>query len=387
MGECGPTMLRRTGKPYTRFVLTQLAEPLVFDGHNDVLFQLANAGGRSAIAGFLTGRDGQVDVPRARSGGFGGGFFAIFVPSPEGLDDHREQMSQSRYDLPLPPPLDQPGALADVMAKAALLYALEAEGALRICRSTDDIRAAFAEQRLAAVMHIEGAEAIDEDLDVLDVLHAAGLRSIGPVWSRPTIFGEGVPFRYPSTGDTGTGLTEAGKRLVRRCNALRIMVDLSHLNEAGFWDVAEISDAPLVATHSNAHALCPHSRNLTDRQLDAIAETGGMVGLNFAAAFLREDGQMNPDVPVETMVRHLDHLIDKLGEEGVGLGSDFDGAAVPEAIKDVAGLPVLRAALRNHGYSETLIRKLSHENWLRVLDKTWGRGNSADEMKRPQTGS
>ena len=110
---------------------------------------------------------------------------------------------------------------------------------------------------LAAVLHIEGAEAIDPELEALEVFYAAGLRSLGPVWSRPNVFGHGVPFRFPSSPDTGPGLTDAGKELVRACNRLRIMLDLTHLNEAGFWDVAALTDAPLVATHSNVHALCP----------------------------------------------------------------------------------------------------------------------------------
>ncbi|MCB0016087.1 MAG: dipeptidase, partial [Anaerolineales bacterium] len=183
----------------------------------------------------------------------------------------------------------------------------------------------------------EGAEAIDPDFHALDVLYAAGLRSLGPVWSRPTIWGEGVPFRYPSTGDIGAGLTEDGKRLVKRCGEMGVMIDLSHLNEKGFWDVAELSPKPLVATHSNAYELCPHARNLTDEQLDAVKASDGMVGLNFAAGFLRADGQMRADVPLGQMIAHLDHMIGRMGEDHVGLGSDFDGAVIPEAIGDVAG--------------------------------------------------
>ncbi|HGG64609.1 MAG TPA: peptidase M19, partial [Rhodobacteraceae bacterium] len=113
------------------------------------------------------------------------------------------------------------------------------------------------------------------------------------------------------------------------------------------------------------------ARNLTDKQLAAIAESDGMVGLNFACAFLREDGQMDRDTPLDTMLRHLDYMIEKLGEDRIGLGSDFDGAWVPDQITDVAGLNNLRAAMRAHGYDEPLMRKLCHENWLRVLDKTW----------------
>ena len=150
------------------------------------------------------------------------------------------------------------------------------------------------------------------------------------------------------------------------------MIDLSHLNEAGFWDVVSLSTAPLVATHSNAHAICPHSRNLTDEQLTAVAKSDGMVGLNFAAAFLREDGQMKDDVPLETMLRHLDHLIEILGDDRVGLGSDFDGAMISKEIVDVAGLNNVRNAMRAHGYSDTLVAKLCNGNWLRVLAITWG---------------
>ncbi|MEM9523666.1 MAG: dipeptidase, partial [Pseudomonadota bacterium] len=269
-------------------------------------------------------------------------------------------------------PVDRRDALSVVMSQAALLLDLECRGAVSVCRSVADIRAAFAFGVTAAVFHIEGAEAIDPDLHILDVLHAAGLRSLGPVWNRDTIFGHCVPFRFPSDPDIGEGLTDRGRRLVERCNALGIMIDLSHLNAAGFWDVARHSDKPLVATHSNAHAICPHARNLTDDQLAAIRDSDGMVGLNFAVAFLRDDGRMLADVPVEQMLRHLDHLIEKLGEDRVGLGSDYDGAVVPEALTTAADLPKLRRAMAAHGYDKPLIGKLCHANWLRVLEKTWG---------------
>ena len=349
-------------------------EPLIFDGHNDVLLKLLIDGGPDAAQAFISGRAGHIDVPRAIAGGFGGGFFALYVPSPSDIvskDDRYAEMNHPTYDLPLPDPVTQQTALPVVMEEIAILLRLQDLGALKICHTTDDLRTCFASGKMAAIMHMEGAEAIDADLHVLDVLYAAGLRSIGPVWSRPTIFGHGVPFRYPSDGDIGDGLTQAGIALVKRCNALGVMLDLSHLNEAGFWDVAKHSDAPLVATHSNAHAICPHARNLTDKQLDAIAQSDGLVGLNYACAFLRSDGQMQPDVGFDVMLRHLDHLIDKLGEDRVGLGSDFDGAMVPEVITDVAGLNDLRSAMRAHGYDEVLMQKLCHENWLRVLDKTW----------------
>ncbi len=347
--------------------MTSPTFPPVFDGHNDALLKQYENG----AMGFADGYDAHIDVPKAKVGGFGGGFFAIWVPITLDEDGIFDQMLQPSYDIPLFGPIDQQEALSLATKQVAILSRLEAGGALQICTSTAQIRACLDRGKMAAVMHIEGAEAIDGDFDALEMFYRAGLRSLGIVWARETIFGHGVPFRFPSTGDTGPGLTPKGVELVRQCNRLGIMLDMSHLNEAGFWDVVKTSDAPIVATHSNAHAICPNARNLTDRQLHAIRDSDGMVGLNFATAFLRPDGQMVADTPLELMLRHLDHLIEHLGEDRVGLGSDFDGAMVPEAIGDIAGLPALRSAMRGHGYNEALMAKLCNENWLRVLGETW----------------
>ncbi len=345
--------------------------PVVFDGHNDVLTRLMRAGGLPAAQQFVDGSPFHVDLPKAREGGFGGGFFAVWVASPSGAGDPFLAMADGSYDLPLPPPLSAEEALDDVFAEISILIRLEELGALSICTSVSALRSCLAEGRIAAILHLEGAEAIDGDLHVLDVLYRAGLRSLGPVWSRNTRFADGVPFRFPSSPDIGNGLTEDGVRLIKRCNELGIMVDLSHLNERGFDDAAALSNAPLVATHSNAHAVCPHARNLTDRQLDVIAASGGVVGLNFAGAFLREDGRMRSDVSDSVILRHLDHLLHHLGEDGVAIGSDFDGAVVPSQIKDVSGLPVLIDVMRAHGYGDTLVEKICHKNWLNLLERTW----------------
>ena len=345
--------------------------PLVFDGHNDLLTRLLQSGERDAVAGFAHPGKGAIDAASAKEGGFGGGFFAIWVPSPTDVNAKMAAMQGESYDMPLPDMVAQGEADAVVAREMAILSELEAQGFVTICRDVAELRAAFGSDRLAAICHIEGAEALSTDLSELDDLYAKGLRSIGPVWSRETIFGHGVPFRYPSTGDIGPGLTEAGLRLVKRCDELGIMLDLSHLNEAGFWDVARTSSRPLVATHSNAHAVSPHARNLTDKQLDAIAESDGMVGLNFACAFLRPDGKMRSDVSTDVMLRHLDHLLSRLGEDRVGLGSDYDGAMVPDGLTTVADLPVLRQAMVDHGFGEALIAKICHENWFRVLEKSW----------------
>lgn len=352
--------------------MTEPALIPVFDGHNDVLLRLLKSHAASAETAFIEGTaTGHLDLPRARKGGFVGGMFAIFPPSPHSSGSI-DRMQGGSYTVQLPPELGLADAQASTTAMASILLRLERAGGLSVCRSVAEIRAAIARDSLAAVFHIEGCEAIDTDFRMLDLLYAAGLRSLGIVWSRPNAFGHGVPFKFPSSPDTGPGLTDAGRELVRICNERRILIDLSHLNEKGFWDVAELSTAPLVATHSNAHSVCPHARNLTDRQLDAIRESGGMVGLNFATAFLRPDGSMNADTDLEVMIRHLDALIERLGEDGVGMGSDYDGATVPAAIKDVAGLPRLFEALRAHGYDDALLRKLGTENWFGVLERSWG---------------
>ena len=343
----------------------------VFDGHNDVLSKLMSAGGVTAAESFLGMTDFHIDIPKAAAGNLGGGFFAMWVASPSTGVDYQEMMTQKVYDVPLPELVERQMALDVVMQQAAILIRLQELESVEICTTVDSLRQCFETDRLAAILHLEGCEAIDPEFHALDVLYAAGLRSLGPVWSRPTIFGNGVPFRFPATPDIGAGLTDLGLELVRHCNAKGILVDLSHLNQQGFEDVARHSRHPLVATHSNAHALCPHARNLTDAQLEQIRASRGMVGLNFASAFLRADGRMLPDVPIEHMLRHLDHLIEFVGEDSVGLGSDFDGAEIPEVVKDASGLPKLIAAMQQHGYGEALINKLCHGNWFRVLEETW----------------
>jgi membrane dipeptidase len=352
----------------------------IFDGHNDALLRLHRNAGANAVAAFLQGEDkGHLDLPKARKGGFAGGMFAMFVPSPKRKERTASEATPQTADSvigsdPEPPALDIAEAQRVTVAMTALLYRIERESErrLRVCRTIGDIESCLADDALAAVLHIEGAEAIDANFELLDVLYEAGLRSLGPVWSRPNAFGHGVPFQCPSSPDTGPGLTDLGKALIGACNRLRILIDLSHLNERGFWDVAALSNAPLVATHSNAHALSPHSRNLTDRQLAAIRDSGGLAGVNFATSFLRPDGRHDKATPIDVVLQHFEYLIDRLGEDGVAFGSDFDGAMIPAEIGDAAGLQILVQAMRQRQFGEPLIEKLCWRNWLRVLGQTWG---------------
>src|SRR5690606_23549590 len=148
---------------------------------------------------------------------------------------------------------------------------------------------------------------------------------------------------------------------------LGILIDLSQITEQGFWDVARLGDQPLVASQSNPHALVPVARNLPDRQLDALRASKGLVGRNFAATMLRADGRENADTPVSEMVRHIDYMVEKLGIDGVAIGSDFDGALIPQDIKDAGGLQKLVAGLRDAGYGDADLAKICRENWFRVL--------------------
>jgi membrane dipeptidase len=348
----------------------------IFDGHNDVLLRLYRRGGTDAPRAFLEGGDkDQLDLPMARQGGFAGGLFAIFVPSSEGATGPNDETRSRNVneDSLVAPAVELTVSQTTVFRMLSLLLRIEqdSQGRVRVCRSINEIQRSLEDDVLAAVLHLEGAEAIDPDFELLDVLYAAGLRSLGPVWSRPNAFGHGVPFLCPSSPDTGPGLTDLGKKLIGACNQLRILIDLSHLNERGFWDVADISNAPLVATHSNAHALSPHSRNLSDQQLIAIRETGGIVGVNFATSFLRRDGRRDADAPIELVIDHIEHMLKHAGEDGVGLGSDFDGAKIPAGIENAAGLQNLVEVMRTRDYGEPLIEKICFRNWLRVLAQTW----------------
>lgn len=333
----------------------------IFDGHNDLLYNL-HAERDLTGSSFISGRQGALDAQKCRKGGFQGGFFAIWCRGNNPPEADRCA------------PIDEAAARAEIFDMAGILLRLSKErpDILRVCTNSVQIESARAEGAIAAIMHLEGAEGISADLGELEVLHAAGLRSLGPVWSRPNRFAHGVPFAYPSTPDIGPGLTPDGMRLVAACERLGILVDLSHLNEAGFWDVAQISTRPLVATHSSVHALSQQSRNLTDKQLAAIAESGGLVGVNFGCQFLREDGERRNDTPLEAIVRHLAYMVDRLGEGGVALGSDFDGALMPEAVTTAEGLPLLVEAMQKAGFGQRLIERICWQNWIDVLRRTIG---------------
>ena len=359
----------------------------VFDGHNDLLLALWRSNDLDGTD-FIFGRQkGHIDLSRCIKGCFKGGFFAVFVPAtnvaPQTFWERHPDLAKDKKEAKGKMPsnnllnteqISQSYAYAATieMINIAHNIATQHPDKLEICTDYTKLRSCIDRKKIALLLHIEGAEAISSDLSQLETLYNMGLRSIGPVWSRKNIFAEGVNFSFPSTPDQGDGLTDAGKNLIRFCNRKNILVDLSHLNEKGFWEVAAISDKPLVATHSNVHSLCPSPRNLTQSQLAAIAESNGVVGLNFGIGFLHPEGKQDKDLRLDIMCKHLDALLKILGEDGVALGSDFDGIQISNHISDCSGLPKLVASMKKTGYGDNLIQKICFENWLNLLKKTIG---------------
>jgi membrane dipeptidase len=343
----------------------------VFDGHNDALT-------REDHALIVEGRpNGHLDLPRMRAGGVRGAIFAMFTPSPNGRE-HMIERDDGVLEFESAPPVAHEAAAAYATAAAGRLVALERAGHVRLARGIADIDAARADEQRppVAVLHLEGAEAIDPELEALDLWYESGLRSLGPVWSRDNAFGHGVPFISPSSPDLGPGLTRAGRALAERCAELGILVDVSHLNAAGFWDLAHMELGPIVASHSAAHSLCQTSRNLTDDQLDAIGASGGLVGIVFACPFLRPDFADDPDTPLELIAQHARYVADRIGVEHVALGSDYDGATIPESRGDLPGTPPLHdplspAALSNAGFSADELAAIGWDNWRRALAAWW----------------
>ena len=343
-----------------------------FDGHNDVLLKLYFSKAKDLSKEFLEGNSYcHIDYNKIQTANFIGGFFAIFVPDKEPDSNFFSRMESGNYDFPLPEAISYEHAIKATNKMIGILNKItnDSKGKIVLCKNGKDINEAFENNKVGVILHIEGAEAIDKNFKSLEKLYAQGLRSIGLVWSRPNIFATGVPFSFPKSPDIGPGLTPLGKELVKICDEKNILIDLSHLNERGFWDVANLSSKPLIATHSNSHELCEHSRNLTNHQLKTIKESKGIVGINFATAFLRPDGRMISDTSLDIILKHTDHLIEHLGEEGVAIGSDFDGAVVPDKIKDLSGINLLKQRMYESNYGKEIIEKIFFKNWINFLKK------------------
>ncbi len=345
-------------------------QPIIFDGHNDLLTRLWLSSADDPVHDFIYGTlPGHLDLARCRQAGWMGGLFSIFLPP--------YAYVKNNYPDKLANPSNSDFTAQEIVdiccAQLALAQQLQArsDGQIQICTSVAQIQACQQNQQLAIVLHLEGAEFLAIELDLLNVFYEAGLRSVGPLWNRKSLFGDGLNASFPHSPDTGSGLTREGKDLILACRDKHMLIDVSHMNERAFWDTLEIANQPIVATHSNAHALCPQARNLTDQQLAAIKQNGGMVGVNFDVAFLRADGQRDTQTSLDVIVDHLAYLIDHLGEDHVGFGSDFDGCLLPDELSDISQISKLIEWMQQRHFSDALIEKVTSKNWFKVLDKVW----------------
>jgi len=342
----------------------------VFDGHNDALTRLWLSDHSNPAQAFIQERlAGHLDLKRCQEAGFVGGMFAIFLPPFAYVQQHHpyKLFDQTSSDF-TQQQIEQICLEQLEIAKQLAEYSND----IQICTTVQDIQNCIAKHKLAMVLHMEGAEALQHNPDLLDVFYEAGLRSIGPLWNRPSQFGHGLNAKFPHSPDKGAGLTHEGKAFIKRCADKKMVVDVSHMNERAFWDTANILQQPIVATHSNVHTLCPQARNLTDIQLTAIKDSKGIVGVNFDVAFLRKDGQRDANTPIDVILEHLEYLIDQMGEDHVGLGSDFDGALISHEIEDVGGLQTLIERMQKRHYPNDLIEKICFSNWLTVLNRILG---------------
>jgi membrane dipeptidase len=341
---------------------------LLIDMHNDVTSE--------TVKGLDLGRrrtKGHTDLPRLREGGVGAVFFAAYVSASyvaKNQAAHRtlEMIDTIRYDI------------VERHAKDFVL-------ALRV----DDILAAHKQGKIAALIGIEGGHAIEDSLRLLRAYYALGVRYMTLTHSNTNNWAD-------SSGDIAKaqvkhhgGLTELGRQVIAEMNRLGMMVDISHVADNTFWDVLEISKAPVIATHSSCRTISGIDRNMTDEMIRALASKRGVISINFGCEFLAQksadsssyftpgvkSGTPVPPAALDDIVRHIDHVLKIAGIDAVGIGSDFDGVeCVPTGMEDVSKFPNLTRALLEKGYTAEMIRKIYGGNVLRMMRAVEGVGTA-----------
>ena len=331
-------------------------EALVIDSHNDSIVALIRRGNlgldggkrddylqRDGAVAYLRqfiqplGEDTQLDLPKMRQGGLDAAFFAIDCTRPWG--NHLLYLMD---------------ALGYFLREVE-----ECRGEITVARSAGDIERAHAEGKLAAILAVENSDALEKSPYVLPLLYELGVRAMTLTHSTRSWAGDGGEVAG------GSGLTGFGRELIAQMHELGVVVDVSHLNDAGFWDVVSLSEAPIMATHSCCRALCDHPRNLRDDQLKALAAKGGVVGITFVPRFVSAVAPALSD-----LLDHIDHAVQTAGIDCVGLGSDFDGGGL--LLKDATALPDITAGLVARGYAAGDIRKILGGNQLRLLHQVIG---------------
>ncbi len=313
---------------------------MLIDGHTDVLLALIQQRRKF----FEESDKGHVDFPRMKKGNVIAAFFAIWP----GINQyHIQRGTQQLLEL-----VEEPKNNAMFIKKP------------------NDLEKAEKEEKVGVIFHIEGIGGFDTELHFFNILYRLGLRSIGITWSDVNIFGSGSSFD-PNTPEDTRGITSEGRELILEANKLGVIVDVSHLSDKSFWDVLDISKKPIIASHSSCRSICPVSRNLTDEMIHALADNGGVMGINFGNMFLREDCRSSNDTPFTKIIDHVDYVKNLVGPDHVAFGSDFDGTGVPTEVKDVTGFNKLVAEMEERGYSNEDINKICHGNFIRIFKKVW----------------
>lgn len=295
----------------------------------------------------------SIDFKRLREGNAMAQFFAIFLPDMDTFEKYGvEPIPDDEYiDRALTVLKESVNKNSDIIEMAY---------------NIDDINTNQKNNRMSAILTIEDGRCIDGKLENVKKYYDMGIRLITLTWNYENSLG------FPNSRDPeimNKGLKPFGKEAVEYMNELGIIVDVSHLSDGGFYDVANISKKPFIASHSNARAISPHRRNLTDDMIRIIGEKGGVIGLNFCASFLNEDAK-GPNSTIEMMVRHLNYIRNVGGEDVLALGSDLDGIRGNLEIDSCHKIPLLFNALEKSGWSSGLIEKFAYGNTLRVIKET-----------------
>ena len=342
-------------------------EALVLDAHNDLLLWLTpphdlfpwEAEPPQSFLPVLNlnqdldgiTRYGHIDLSKLKEGGLDVPFFAVFSS---------ERYARGRS-------LDK--ALAQVYA---FHYNMKGNREkIAQARTLGDIEKLTRKGKIAAVLTVEGADYIEEPggKELLHQLYDLGVKVLAPTWNYSNELAEGLYSEHwngrPSPDNMG--LTAYGENIVQKMNDLGMIIDVSHLHENSFWDVLEKTRAPVIASHSSASGVREHPRNLSDEQLKALAENGGVIHIAFVPDFLTPE---NKTSSVESIVDHIDYVVDLVGVEHVGVGSDFDGAPMPPDIDDASDLPLITEELVRRGYKEKEINKILGGNTLSILKET-----------------
>lgn len=285
----------------------------------------------------FAGNDGHVDLDRLPAGTQFAQCFAIFIN-----DDVRGQAAADQ---------------AEGYYQHFLRNMEQLPDRIRHCRTTAEVEAAFREGRSAAILTIENGAALGGSMDNLERMAGYGVKIITLTWNAENEIGGG--------SQSVAGLKPFGRDIIRRMEELKVAVDVSHLNDKTFWDVAEFTRKPILATHSNSRTVCPHARNLTDDQIRAIAQTGGIVGLNYYVNFLSEDGVVTC---YDRMLRHIDHLLNIGGEGFLALGSDFDGCSTPAFLSSTQDLGTFYDSLSLH-FGKSQADRIFYDNAAAFLKK------------------